>query len=59
MADRGHAPHIVRLGLPDNFVEHGTVDELRQIVGLDRESIKRSIIKLADEKVEDGKEAEK
>lgn len=59
MADREYAPHIVRLGLPDNFVEHGTVDELRQIVGLDRESIKRSIIKLADEKVEDGKEAEK
>ena len=29
--------------LPDNFVEHGTVAQLREIVGLDIESIKKAI----------------
>lgn len=43
MADKGYAPRIVRLGLPDNFVEHGTVSELQRIVGLDTDSIKATI----------------
>lgn len=37
--DHGYAPHVVRLGLPDDFVEHGSVSELRHIVGIDAESI--------------------
>ena len=41
MSDHGYQPKITRLGLPDYFVEHGTVAELRQIVGLDRDSIRR------------------
>ena len=44
MSDHGYTPHITRLGLPDEFVEHGTVQELRQIVGLDKESIKKAIV---------------
>ena len=44
MSDHGYQPHITRLGLPDHFVEHGTVSELRQLVGLDNESIRRSIV---------------
>ncbi len=43
MSDYGYNPEIVRLGLPDEFVEHGTVQELRQIVGLDLETIKKTI----------------
>ncbi len=43
MADHGHAPRITRLGVPDHFVEHGKVEELRKIVGLDNESIKKAI----------------
>ena len=43
MNDHGYHPQITRLGLPDKFVEHGKVDELRQIVGLDIESIKKEI----------------
>ncbi len=43
MSDHGYSPKITRLGLPDNFVEHGTVAELRQIVGLDQESIRKAI----------------
>ena len=41
MSDHGYQPKITCLGLPDHFVEHGTVAELRQIVGLDRDSIRR------------------
>lgn len=39
MADHGYAPHLVRLGLPDEFVEHGDVASLHRIVGIDREGI--------------------
>jgi 1-deoxy-D-xylulose-5-phosphate synthase len=44
MSDHGYSPTIQRLGLPDVFVEHGTVSELHQIVGLDVESIKKAIV---------------
>lgn len=37
--DHHFTPQVVRLGLPDEFVEHGMVSELRHIVGLDAESI--------------------
>jgi 1-deoxy-D-xylulose-5-phosphate synthase len=44
MNDHGYHPEIVRLGLPDTeFVEHGTVDELHHIVGLDKEAIIKAI----------------
>ena len=45
MSDHGYDVKITRMGLPDNFVEHGTISELRKIVGLDNESIKSAIIK--------------
>ena len=44
MSDHGYTPQIIRLGLPDSFVEHGTIAELRKIVGLDEESIRKAII---------------
>lgn len=43
MADHDLHPHVVRLGLPDHFVEHGTPDELYHLVGLDAEAIKKAI----------------
>ena len=43
MNDHDHSPHIIRLGIPDKFVEHGKIDELRKIVGLDTEAIKNAI----------------
>ncbi len=39
MADHGYTPNVVRLGIPDQFIEHGTVSELYKIIGLDAESI--------------------
>ena len=44
MSDHGYQLQITRLGLPDEFVEHGTVEQLREIVHLDHESIKNAII---------------
>ena len=43
MDDNGYHPNIVRLGLPDSFVEHGTVGELQQIVGIDADGICKAI----------------
>ena len=43
MSDHGYHPEVIRLGLPDGFVEHGTVQELRKIVGIDKESIRKAI----------------
>ena len=46
MADHGYKPDIVRLGLPDNFVEHGSPAELYHIVGIDKEGIRKEIKEL-------------
>jgi deoxyxylulose-5-phosphate synthase len=46
MADHGYSPAITRLGLPDRFVEHGTVAQLQHIVGIDKEAIKEAILKV-------------
>ena len=43
MADHNLHPEVIRLGLPDSFVEHGTPDELYHIVGLDAEAIKKAL----------------
>ena len=45
MDDNHHPVHVVRMGLPDQFVEHGTVAELRHIVGLDKESVRNTCLK--------------
>ena len=43
MNDHGYHPQITRLGLPDEFVEHGTVKELQHIVGIDKEGILKEL----------------
>lgn len=42
-ADADTPVHISRLGLPDNFVEHGTPMELYTLIGLDPDSIAAEI----------------
>ncbi|MBO4607000.1 MAG: 1-deoxy-D-xylulose-5-phosphate synthase, partial [Prevotella sp.] len=44
MTDHGYRLDIHRLGLPDQFIEHGTVGELRHLTGLDVENIKKTIL---------------
>lgn len=43
MSDHSYHPEITRLGIPDSFIEHGTVEQLQQIVGIDAESIAQTI----------------
>ena len=43
MADHDLHPSVKRLGLPDEFVEHGTPQELYQTVGIDKEGIKDTV----------------
>ena len=43
MNDQGYQPKVVRLGLPDQFVEHGTVKELQDIVGIGTDGIIKAI----------------
>lgn len=44
MSDHNYDVKITRMGLPDQFVEHGTINQLREIIGLDNESIKKAIL---------------
>jgi 1-deoxy-D-xylulose-5-phosphate synthase len=43
MADNGYKPDITRMGLPDEFVEHGSVPELCRLCKIDIESIVEEI----------------
>lgn len=43
MQDHGYNIKIVRMGLPNQFVEHGSIPELMKLVKLDEESIKKTL----------------
>ncbi len=43
LADHGMAVPVQRLGLPDAFVEHGSIPELQHLCGIDIEGIKRAL----------------
>ena len=47
MDDHHHPVHVERMGLPDSFVEHGTVAELRRIAGLDKDAITKTCLREA------------
>ena len=47
MDDHHHPVHVERIGLPDSFVEHGTVAELRRIAGLDKDAITKTCLREA------------
>ncbi len=44
MANHGHTPRIRRIGIPDQFVEHGAVDILHHLCGTDKEGILRTLL---------------
>ncbi|MDO4715145.1 MAG: 1-deoxy-D-xylulose-5-phosphate synthase [Bacteroidales bacterium] len=39
MSDHGHTTRVVRLGIPDRFIEHGSPEELYHELGLDCEGL--------------------
>ncbi len=46
MAENNCLKPMVRLGIPDEFIEHGTQGELHQACGYDRESLEQTIHKV-------------
>ena len=49
MADHGYTPRVIRLGIADNFVEHGTVEQLYEACGISKEAIKKIIYQIVNE----------
>ena len=49
MADHGYTPRVIRLGIADNYVEHGTVEQLYEACGISKEAIKKIIYQIANE----------
>ena len=45
MSDNDKQVKVVRMGIPDRFIEHGTVAQLQHIAGIDVEAIKAEITK--------------
>ena len=45
LQDHGYTTRVKRMGMPDHFVEHGTIAELREIIGMDKASIINTIYK--------------
>ncbi len=55
LTDRGALPQrIVRLGMPDRWVEHGEQGLLRRLLGLDARGIERAVQQLLGARVEHG-----
>ena len=44
LIDAGASNKLLRLGLPDNFVQHGSLKELKAMLGLDPQSIVTKVI---------------
>ncbi len=40
----GHAARVVRIGIPDQFIEHGTQEELYHLLGMDTDGIVARVI---------------
>jgi 1-deoxy-D-xylulose-5-phosphate synthase len=43
MSENGYATRVKRIGVPDGFIEHGSIGELHRLCGMDAPSIARVI----------------
>ncbi|MEG8945740.1 1-deoxy-D-xylulose-5-phosphate synthase [Rosettibacter firmus] len=50
-AQKNYKNDILRIGLPDNFVEHGTQKQLHHLLGIDPEGITNQVLKFIDKKI--------
>lgn len=46
MTDHGYTPQVKRIGVPDQFIEHGSIPELYKLCGMDADSIAEIIRQL-------------
>ena len=44
MSDNGYAPIVKRIGIPDEFVQHGKPEELYQLCGMDSQAIENILL---------------
>lgn len=45
MADNAYTPAVKRIGVPDEFIEHGAVSDLHRICEMDEEGIFKALVK--------------
>lgn len=43
-ADNGYSPEVHRIGVPDQFIEHGSIPELYKLCGMDEEGIYNALV---------------
>ena len=48
MADHGYTPRVIRLGINDQFVEHGSTKELYHMLKLDKEGLCESLLQVPE-----------
>ena len=46
MADQGYSSQIIRLGIPDKYIHHGTQEELWADCGFDKDAIVETVVKM-------------
>lgn len=44
LADNHYGNKVVRIGIPDQFIEHGSISELYKLCGLDADSISKRLV---------------
>ena len=48
MSDNNYNKQVVRLGIPDNFIHHGTQEELWVECGIDKNTIVKKVLEVMD-----------
>jgi 1-deoxy-D-xylulose-5-phosphate synthase len=46
MSDNNFNAKLVRLGIPDRFIEHGTINQLHKEIGIDKDSIIEKVLSI-------------
>jgi len=59
MADHNYSSKVTRLGIPDKYIHHGTVEELQADCGIDANSIVKTVKELVNYKESEKKQNEK
>ena len=59
MADHNYSSKVTRLGIPDKYIHHGTVEELQADCGFDANSIVKTVKELVNYKESEKKQNEK
>ena len=50
LSENNYCTELIRMGIPDKFIPHGTIEEQHQLCALDEESIRQTIIKHYNQK---------